>query len=100
MRNALSALAVAAVILAATPAYAGDCYSWQIMTCGDDTQVIRDKHRATVGYLERQSDGEIQILGKDRSIKGYIENGKILGKDRRQDFAIEGLPERYNPIVD
>lgn len=80
-------------------AKAGNCYSWQALTCRDNTQVVLQQDRQIVGYLTHQSDGSIRILDKNRRIRGYIElDGGILDVHRRENLQIEGLPDRYSPI--
>lgn len=91
-----TAILFAAMILA-SPAYAADCYRWQALTCEGETAVIRDKHRNVIGYVD--SDG--RILDKHRNVKGYITpSGAVLRKDRRESLKIEGMPERYSPVLE
>lgn len=100
----LAAFMIAAVTTAATPAQA--CYDWQLYTCDQpEAATILGKDRSVKGYI--QPDGA--ILGKDRRIQGYIESdGTVLGKDRsirgyvepRDSLTVEGLPERYRPTLD
>lgn len=93
----------------ATPVQAADCYSWQLMTCGQpETRAVLDEQRNVNGYLAPQSNGSLRILGRDRQVRGYIEGGRILGRDRRVrgyvepqgSLIIEGLPRRYSPTLD